>query len=74
MSINYNEQSKIFTLETHDSSYQMMLNDFNHLLHLYYGKKVYGTMEHLITFKDHGFSGNPYESKMDKPILWMYFL
>ena len=44
----------------------MKVDRYGFLLHLYYGKKVSGNMEYLITCYDRGFSGNPYEAEKDK--------
>lgn len=59
MAIYYEEQEQIFTLETVNSTYQMKVDRFGFLLHLYYGKRVSGSMEYLLTYYDRGFSGNP---------------
>lgn len=59
MAIYYEEQEQIFTLETINSTYQMKVDRFGFLLHLYYGKRVSGSMEYLLTYYDRGFSGNP---------------
>lgn len=37
-----------------------------YLLHLYYGVRVKGTMDYLLCYADHGFSGNPYAAGMDR--------
>lgn len=62
MSINFNKQKSIFTLETKNSSYQMRVNQIGILEHLYYGSKILGAdMSYLVVDCDRGFSGNPYE-------------
>lgn len=63
MAIIYNEKKKIFSLHTQDTTYQMQIDAFGYLLHLYYGKKEMGDMDYLITYYDRGFSGNPYEAE-----------
>ncbi len=40
MSIQFNEQTKIFHLQTKNTSYVFCVTDFNALEHLYYGKKI----------------------------------
>ncbi|MBO5461664.1 MAG: alpha-galactosidase [Ruminococcus sp.] len=58
MSIRFDETTKIFTLETKNSTYQMQVADYNVLLHLYYGRKIYGgDTRYLVQLYDRGFSG-----------------
>ena len=59
MNIYSNEQKLFFTLHTKHTTYQMMVDEYGFLLHLYYGRKTSGTMEYLLSFADRGFSGNP---------------
>jgi len=59
MAILFQEEKKIFTLQTKQTTYQMKVDDFGFLLHLYYGAKLSGDMDYLLTFYDRGFSGNP---------------
>lgn len=40
MSISYNQSNRIFTLQTADSTYQMKVSEYGHLLHLYYGARI----------------------------------
>ena len=62
MSITFEQESGIFYLETKESSYQIQVDEYGYLLHLYYGKKVVGRMDDLLTYYDRGFSGNPWEA------------
>lgn len=67
MAITFNESTKIFTLQTAETTYQMMGGRYNILQHLYYGKRVDGsTMDYLLWGTDAGFSGNPYEAEGDR--------
>lgn len=66
MSIIYNREESTFTLQTRDTTYQMKVDRFGFLLHLYYGKKISGSMEYLLTYYDRGFSGNPYDAGADR--------
>ena len=66
MGILYDETKKLFTLHTAHTSYQMMVDRFGNLLHLYYGARVHGAMDYLLTYQDRGFSGNPYAAGMDR--------
>ena len=66
MSIVYNETQKTITLHTKNTTYQMQIDKYGFLLHLYYGKKADGCMDYLLTYYDRGFSGNPYDAGQDK--------
>lgn len=66
MGIQYSEKERLFTLETEHSTYQMQVGAYGHLLHLYYGRKVQGNMNHLLVYADRGFSGNPYDAGKDR--------
>lgn len=62
--ISFNEHTKVFSLNTQNSTYQMKIGNYGFLLHLYYGKKVIDTeMSYLIQSIDRGFSGNPYDAE-----------
>ncbi|MBR3146825.1 MAG: alpha-galactosidase [Eubacterium sp.] len=67
MSIEINEQEKIFILNTKHSTYMIKADDTGCLRHLYYGPSV---PDKDLTFLqagcDRGFSGNPYEKKLDR--------
>lgn len=39
-SINYNEKTKVFTLRTKNSMYQMQVVEYETLVHLYYGADI----------------------------------
>ena len=49
-----------------DTTYQMQVDRYGFLLHLYYGKKTDGCMDYLLTYYDRGFSGNPYDAGEDR--------
>jgi alpha-galactosidase len=66
MAIKFNSENKAFILNTKNTTYQMMIGKHDFLLHLYYGKTIEGTMEHLLTYFDRGFSGNPYDAGIDR--------
>ncbi len=67
MAITYNESTRVFTLQTEHTTYQMKVGRYDILKHLYYGKRVEGsTMDYLLWYPDVGFSGNPYEAETDK--------
>lgn len=62
MSIVFSEKDKVFSLHTKKSTYQMKVDQYGFLLHLYYGRKSRGCMDYLLHYADRGFSGNPYEA------------
>lgn len=69
MSILYNEQKKLLTLETKNASYQMQIDSYGFLRHLYYGRRVDGAdMSYVNSNYDRGFSGNPYIVKNDRTL------
>ncbi len=66
MSIIFDEKTRTFTINTKETTYQMQVDAYGYLLHLYYGRKAKGCMDYLITCADRGFSGNPYEAGEDR--------
>ena len=54
MGIAYQEEKRIFTLETASTTYQFQVDAYGFLIHLYYGKKVSGDMDYLLTYYDRG--------------------
>ena len=66
MGIIYCEKDRTFTLQTKNTTYQMQVDRYGFLLHLYYGKKTDGCMDYLLTYYDRGFSGNPYDVGEDR--------
>lgn len=64
MAIYIDEQKKIFTLSTRNTTYQMMVDRFDVLNHLYYGENIgQEDMSYLLDHGDSGFSGNIYEAE-----------
>lgn len=67
MGIMINEQEKLFTLTTKNSTYQMKVNSWGMLIHQYYGEKIeQEDMGYLNQTWDVSFSGNPYEAGRDR--------
>lgn len=66
MGIIFDERNRTFTLHTKGSTYQMQIDSLGCLLHLYYGKRINGCMDYLLTYADRGFSGNPYDAGYDR--------
>ena len=59
MAITFNETTRIFTLTTAHTTYQMQADAQGYLLHLYYGARTAGEMDYLLNYGDRGFSANP---------------
>ena len=66
MAIYFNSEKKMFTLQTKNTTYQFQADAYGFLLHLYYGPKVDGELDYLLTFADRGFSGNPNDVGADR--------
>ena len=66
MPILFDKDTRIFTLNTDNSTYQMQADKLGYLLHLYYGRKTQGFMNWELTFADRGFSGSPYDAGTDR--------
>ena len=59
-------QNGIFSLETANCLYQMKVAQGGVLLHLYYGRRTDADMDYLLRTADRGFSGNPYEQRLNR--------
>lgn len=66
MAITFNEITRIFTLTTAHTTYQMQADAQGYLLHLYYGARTAGEMDYLLNYGDRGFSGNPNSAGSDR--------
>ena len=66
MAITFNETTRIFTLTTAPTTYQMQADAQGYLLHLYYGARTAGEMDYLLNYGDRGFSGNPNSAGSDR--------
>ncbi|MGF0031819.1 alpha-galactosidase [Bariatricus sp. SGI.154] len=67
MAILFDSTSRLFTLETNHSMYQMKADRYGVLLHTWFGMK--GSVfdySYLISYADRGFSGNPYEAEDER--------
>lgn len=56
----------IFNLETKNTLYQMKVDRFGVLNHLWYGEKTDCCMDYLLDYPDAGFSGNIYEAENER--------
>ena len=62
MAVYADRESRVFTLQTKNTTYQMKADDKGVFLHTYYGEKTDNSdKSYLIRCADRGFSGNPYE-------------
>lgn len=59
-------KDKIFNLETKNTLYQMKVDRFGVLNHLWYGEKTDCCMDYLLDYPDVGFSGNIYEAENER--------
>lgn len=66
MAITFNETTRIFTLTTAHTTYQMQADAQGYLLHLCYGARTAGEMDYLLNYGDRGFSGNPNSAGSDR--------
>ena len=65
--VHYNPQTMVFSLHTDNTVYQMQVEEFGTLVHLYYGASL-GDSECTWRFvrRDRGTCANPYEADKDK--------
>lgn len=62
MSISFDASTRVFTLSTRSTTYQMQADSYGFLLHLYYGARTDGYMAYLVTYADRsGMCGCPYD-------------
>ena len=66
MAIEFQQDKQLFTLNTRHTTYQMKVDRLGFLLHLYYGERISGSMDYLLTYHDRGFSGNPADAGNDR--------
>ena len=66
MAIVYDKEKGLISLHSRNTSYQMGIGPYGHLLHYYYGKRGEGDFSYLFQYKDRGFSGNPYDANADR--------
>lgn len=61
MSIQFDEKNRTFQLLTDNSSYQMKVDEYGFLIHLYYGKRTEQNPDYILQYADRGFCSNPYD-------------
>lgn len=62
MSISVYEKEKFFSVKTAHTEYQMKVDNFGVLKHIWYGEITNKNMEYLFDYPDVGFSGNIYDA------------
>ena len=67
MSIAYNEAAKTITIQTAETEYQMAIDRYGCLRHVYYGRRIGGEdLRDLHRSYDRGFSGSPHRAGSDR--------
>lgn len=67
MGVYFDEEKRLFQMETRKSQYQIKITDIGIILHTYYGPKIGNIdMSYQIVGADRGFSGNPYECRQER--------
>ena len=67
MSIHFDPSTRLLTLRTASSSYQMQIDELGFLRHLYYGRDTGAAdLRYLHRYYDLGFSGNHYEHRFER--------
>ena len=63
VSIRIDEKSRLFSLETAHTLYQIKADEIGVLLHVWYGPRTDADMSYRIRTMNRGFCGNPYEAQ-----------
>ena len=66
MAITTQNNGRLFTIHTDNTTYQMKADQYGMLLHLYYGRRCEGSMEYLLTYADRGFASSIYDAADDR--------
>lgn len=59
-------EDKLITISTDNTTYQMKVTEYGHLLHVYYGAKSEGDMSYVLHYYDRGFSPVPNDLGHDR--------
>ena len=59
-------KDKLITINTDNTTYQMKVSDYGHLLHLYYGVKTAGDMSYTLCYYDRGYAPVPNDLEGDR--------
>ena len=52
MPLSYDAPTRLLTISTDNSTYQMKVDEYGYLLHLYYGARDEGDLSYLLTYRD----------------------
>ncbi|MBR5570243.1 MAG: alpha-galactosidase [Oscillospiraceae bacterium] len=55
MAITFNAEKKLFSLETRNTTYQLRIDQFGIVQHIYYGGKIYGDSDYIVRYACRGF-------------------
>ena len=67
MSIYFDHAARTFTIETRDTEYQMAVDSYGYLRHVYYGRRIgREDLRYLHRRYDRAFSGNPNQTGSDR--------
>ena len=62
MPLSYDAPARLLTISTDNSTYQMKIDEYGYLLHLYYGARAEGDLSYLLTYCDRsGMCGCPHD-------------
>ena len=64
--ITVDQQNRVFTLQTRNTTYQMKADRHNVLIHTYYGPRAGGDLSYLIRYADRACAPNPVEAGLDR--------
>ncbi len=62
MPVVFDEQASTITINTENTSYQMKIGPCSILMHTYYGPRIDCDAGYAVSYRDRGFSVNPYDS------------
>ena len=66
MPVIHDPEKGIFSIHTDNSTYQMQVDKYGYLIHLYYGRRTEGVMDYIILFTERGLSASPYDAGNDR--------
>lgn len=58
MFITYNPTKKLFSLETRNTTYQLRIDEYGVVQHVYYGAKIYSEADYMIRYACRGFGAS----------------
>ena len=58
MAITYNEEKKLFSLETRNTTYQLRVDEYGVVQHIYYGGKIFGDSDYIVRYACRGFGAS----------------